>query len=441
MTDPLEEFRLRIKCDWITPSHRCYRPPSWPPPGDWPVIEDRDGKTVSCWKDSIWDLSPFAGFPFQLNFGDGPDNSRSVPLDPANAELLRRVVGWHMFGPRAVRSVESLGDVFTYLRSIFVLCSHNRILVSELMRFPKVLKQVPARIAPSRYDMAIASLHRLWDVRDKIGFVLVDPGGIKQLVAARPDHVKVQTAYIPPRIWTYQMQRLRECLDDFLSHRQKVEDCFNFCLDVYSNNAGSLEAAVTKRIGSRYTPFGKTWKCATTIAGREIRVCGTFRATAERFGIDGLLDRWVVIPDQEMDVSKLSAYLTLVQYAGLAYIANFTLQRIKEASSLRADCLLWEEDPKLGRVPIIVGETTKTDPDSDAWWPTSPSVKVPVSAMSCIARLRMRCAAENPKIGVAKVDQDNPYLLSRSDEPWSGTQAVPYTTRPLPKAYSLLIAD
>lgn len=440
MTFVLEEFRLRLKSDWITPSHRCYRPPSWPPPGDWVVSEDRDGNVVSRWGDPVWDMSPLAGISAKLNFGDGPDAGRSVPLDLPNAELLRRMTGWRLWGPRSRRSISAVQAVFNHMRRIVEVCSREGILASELMRFPKVLEQVPAILAPSLYGDVIAELHRFWDARSELGFVLVDPEGIKRLAATKPVHDKTQTPYIPQRIWKYQIQRLRECLDDFLAHRQQVEDCFNFSLDAYAHNAGSLQTAMTTRLPPNWEPFGNLeTKTRTTKAGRQIRAYGPFLDTAKRFGIADLLERWMPIRDTGMDLRQLSGYLTLVQYAGLAYIANFTLQRIKEAASLRADCLLWEDDPKLGRVPIICGETTKTDPDSDARWPTSPSAETAVSAMTSIAHLRMRCAVGHPDIRPTKADQANPYLFGRAFEPWIGGQVAPYTTRLYPQGYASLL--
>lgn len=437
MSVALNEFRLRIKSDWLTSSHQCYRPPSWPPPGDWVVSEDRDGKVVSRWKDSVWDMSSLEGAAVKFNFGDGAKAGRSVPIDPANAALLRCVTGWRLWGPRAGRSIRGVQSIFSRMRSIFELCSRERILASELMCFPKVLEQVPSIIAPGMYDNTIAELYRLWDVRDQLGFTLVDPEGIKRLVAARPEHEAQQTAYIPPRIWMYQCHRLRECLDDFLIHQQKIEDCFNFCVDAYAHNAGSLQAAMSDRLSFQRRPFGCPNKKRLKVTGTSLRtvVHGSFHTTAKYFGIADLLERWIVIPDQGMNLKQLSSYLTLVQYAGLAYTANFTLQRIKEVASLRTDCLLWEEDPKLGRVPIICGETTKTDLDSDARWPASPSVEVAVTAMSSIARLRMRCATAHPNILPTDADRANPYLFNRAFEPWWGASDYSYAIRLYPGDY------
>jgi hypothetical protein len=430
------EFHLRSTVDWLTPSHKSFRPPSWPPPDDWVVSEDLDGNILALWRDPKWDMSPWAGKPLTLDFGDGPDSRRALPIDSANANLLRLLTTWRIWGPRAVRAANTLNAWFFKIRRIFVLCSQKGILASELTRFPAVLEDLPSVIEPSNFESVITELHRLWDARAELGFVLVDPDGIKRLAGVRPDHETVQTAYIPPRIWTYQVERLRECLGDFLANAQQVEDCFNFCVDAYAHNYGSLCAAMAKssRQMEHRLPFAEPRaEHAGTRSG--CKYFGQFALTAQRFGVHELLDRWVMVPESGLGLKQLSGYLTLIQYVGLAFIANFSLQRINEAASLRADCLTWEDDPKLGRIPILCGETTKTDPDSDARWPTSPSVELAVVAMSKVSRLRMRCAAANPKVGPSDTDQANPFLLDGAFEPWIGSTPKPYNVRNHTSAY------
>ncbi|KVH42594.1 hypothetical protein WJ39_29705 [Burkholderia diffusa] len=121
--------------------------------------------------------------------------------------------------------------------------------------------------------------------------------------------------------------------------------------------------------------------------------------------------------------------MSLVSVTGLAYIANFTLQRKEEAASLRASCLVWEYDEKLGRIPLVCGETTKTDPDSDARWVASPSVAVAIEAMSVIARLRMICDKTNPARATTEADARDPFLFSSASEPWSSGKRNIYAIR------------
>ncbi|MGN6827083.1 hypothetical protein [Paucibacter sp. M5-1] len=412
MSANLQEFTIGIESGLVTPTSRNYRPPSWPPPRDWPTVIDKDGVVVSRWGDPRWDLAPWAGKPGGLNFGDGVAG-RAERLDAENADLMRMVATWLIWGPRAAGSVWTVLESFSNVRQIVALCSRNGISAARLMRFPNVLEQVPEEIASSKYEKTISLLHRLYDARDTLGFTLVDEAGLRRLAAAAHDHDVVQTPYIPPRIWLYQVQRLDECVKDFLAHRDKVERCFRFCLEAYESNFGSLEDALRPGKDASKAPFNAASERRT-----DCTYHGKFSDVAAHFGIAGLLGKWIAWDEDGLQVRVLSAYLSVVTYAALAYIANFTLQRKEEVASLRASCLLWEVDEKLGRVPIICGETTKTDPDSDARWVASPSVESAVQAVSAIARLRMLCDRANPLIRPSSADHDDPYLWSSATEPW-----------------------
>ncbi|MYM96873.1 hypothetical protein [Duganella vulcania] len=419
----LAEMRHGIRADWITPTSPTFRPSTWPPARDWPVSIDRDGTVLSRWGDSVWDLTPIAGTIFKLNFGDGA-SCKTDPLDRANADILRLIVTWRMWGPRPVRAAGTLQRAFTVVRSIVAVCSRNGILVSNLMQFPKVLEQVPAVLAPSRYESTITELHRLYDAREALGLTILDLYGLKRLAIAMPDHDKVQTPYIPPRIWVYQVERLRECLVEFLAYREQVQACFRYCLDAYVGNYGSIEAAVQRDKDPGKVPFTKN-----SLVRIGCTYHGPFVDIADRFGLTALFQKWLNVERKSLSVQQLSSYLSLVTAAGLAYVANFTLQRKEEVASLRTSCLVWEQDEKLGRVPIVCGETTKTDPDSDARWVASPSVETAIQALSIIAELRMICDANNPQVAATVADKEDPYLFSMASEPWGGGKLTAYHIR------------
>lgn len=409
MIGNLHEFTIGIESDLVTSTSPNFRPPSWPPPRDWPVVIDKKGVVVSRWGDPWWNLTPWVGKATELNFGDGILRKRreASPLDTENADLLRMVVTWLIWGPQAPRSVKTVYTSFYRLRPIIAHCNRNGINAARLMRYPKVLEQMSGVIPPGGYNALITLLHSLYDVRDLLGFVIVDPAGLKRLAAASPDHIGVQTPYIPPRIWLYQITRLRECLMDFLAHQEQIEACFQYCLDAFINRYGSLEAALVPKKRGPFSPENKPTDWSDT-----------FSEVTARFGIDEILAKWVGYYQSSPDVSALSTYFSVVTFAGMAYVCNFTLQRKEEVASLRTGCLLWEVDEKLGRVPIICGETTKTDRDSDARWIASPSVEVAIQALSSIARLRMTCDRANPRIQPTASDQSTPYLWSTPTEPW-----------------------
>ena len=407
-----QDLALRLGDGIVTSKSVNFRPPSWPPPRDWPVVIDKNGVVVSRWGEPKWDLTGYAGKPATLNFGDG-ETKPHLALDPENADLLRMVATWLMWGPRAANAISTVLTSFSRVRQIFSLCSARGISAANLMRFPKVLDSLPGVLPPSKFRDCLALLQRLFDSRELLGFTIVDSQGLKRLAALPDDHDVVQTAYIPPRIWLYQLGRLRECLTEFIEHREQVEACFLFCLEAYRENFGSLPASVAPKKDSKRGPFN--------IASSRNPGCtyhGQFAGIAERFGILSLLKRWIEWRDDDLQVRVLSAYMSLVTFSGLAYIGCFTMQRKEEVASLRSSCLVWETDEKLGRVPLICGATTKTDSDSDARWVASPSVDIAVDAVAAIAKLRMQCERVNPLIHPSSADQEDPYLLSGANEPW-----------------------
>ncbi len=220
------------------------------------------------------------------------------------------------------------------------------------------------------------------------------------------------------------LNRERECIDDFLAHKDQIAKCFKFCLDAYIHNHGSLKAAATNQ-----TSFGRPFTAPRSGSLKsEIRLgryIGKFRKTAKKFGIDKLLERWVLseAETEELTIKKFAAYLTLVTSVCFPYLASFTFQRKEELAALRSDCLIWEQDPTVGPIPIIRGETTKTDPDSDARWPTSPHVAVAIEAATAISSMRMTCVYDRDS-EAAKAYLNNPLLFCPPTEPWSASKTI-----------------
>lgn len=428
---------LQIDSPYVHPQAGNFRPPSWPPPPDWAPILDAGGNPLCRYRDSIWPLDVWAGKPLKLNFADGKTKKGSARIDAANADLLRVCTAWFMYGTRGCRTAASLKDKFTSIKPLFVVCSQEGILASDLMRFSVVIDKVAARLAPANVHKTIAILHDLLDVRETLGFCILTQEGLARLAKLQPEHEKEQTAYIPPRIWTYQLHRLRECLQDYLKNQERIDDCYRFCLDAYAHNAGTLQAALSLKAGGFKPPFQR--QPSTNSA----EFHGPFKLTADRFGITNLLEKWTgPFIGQELGkhISKFSQYLDIVSKAGLAYVLNFSLMRIQEGYSLRSDCLAIEHDEKFGDLHVLVGETTKTDPDSDARWPVSQSATLAIDAMKHIAALRMLCGRERGGLGITEEDEANPYLISYQYEPWSNGKHKSYGTRPQPWAYQQVLS-
>lgn len=424
MNDFVAGLSLKIKNIPTDNTSAIFSPPSWPPPLDWAVSFDARGNSVSRWGDVTWDLSEWAGHSFKINFLRSRNNRSQGELDPRNCMLLRLVTTYLIWGPRGARSWISLRNVFNLIRRLVVFCDEKNIYSGDLSRFPKVysdLREIYSHDQERR--LVVQTLHRLFRAANEIGFCILDEYAISQVAKTFKrveSDVTEQTAYISPRIWLYQVSRLRECLDDFLLYAKNFGDCYNFCLDAYAQNYGSLENAFSKsneRQNGMLLPFGNS-HIKNPRPG--LVYPGTFEEIASNFGILDVLKKWVAPKNENLNIKSLSTYAGLIQSAAILYICNFTLQRKEEAADLRIDCLIWEDDPVLGKVAIIRGETTKTDPDSDARWPASPSVEVAVRAGAYLAQLRMRCVAEHPAFDSSVHDVKNPTFLQHNVEPWSG---------------------
>jgi len=435
------DFGLQLPTGNVSSELGCYRPPHWPPPNDWVVSLDVSGEPASRWDEDMWDFSAWVGKPYKLDFAGGRHQRSAPALSPQNQQVLRLLITWMIWGPRAGKSWGTLRSNFQHVPRMVALCESEGIVASDLSRFPRIIGKAPELFSnQTERNDALVLFDRLRRGADALGVVLLDEDGLALLAKAfsespcKGKEDTEQTPYIPPRIWLYQNRRLRQLLDDFLVHADDIENCYHFCVGTYADAVGSLEAAVTGvRRSDSQTPFSR---------GKQFvdyrRFAGTFVEVAESYEIAQLLYRWIEPQKRQgLTIKSFGSYLTLVQMGAIAYIANFTLQRKEEAGALRTDCLVWDNDPSVGRIPIICGETTKTDPDSDARWPTSPSVEVAVKAASIVARMRMRCAFAHPESACNEYDRRSPYLFHYSFDPWSTNSRgiKPYSTRPVMPAY------
>ncbi len=410
MTLTLDQFGLAIDTPLAVPSSRAYRPPSWPPPRDWVCIEDKDGNPVSRWGDPVWHLWPWIGKTEVFNFGDGPKLTPNSPvIDPENADILRLLVTWKIWGPRGARALRTVITGFVPpIRKIIALCSEHKILATDLSRYPVLIEKIAKALAPSAFDNVVAELDRLRDAREFFGFAILDRQGLQHLKAGQQSHEPEQTEYIPPRIWNYVVGRTKECIDDYMAHREQIEACFAFCLDAYEKNGVREFRLSIERSYSSHSPFSLPKSYNGKRGGAASY--GSFADTAQRFGIKGVIERWIR-DQQTFSVKLLSTYLSLVQTAALVDLTSFTLMRINEAMSVRRNCLLWQEDEVYGRIPLIQAETTKTDPDENAVWIASPSVEPAIRAMTSIANMRLACVA-------GWYEEGNQYLVNHNYEPW-----------------------
>lgn len=123
------------------------------------------------------------------------------------------------------------------------------------------------------------------------------------------------------------------------------------------------------------------------------------------------------------------------------HYANVLLKASREnikskLSASNATPLRARSGKQRSRIHMLHGETTKTDPDADARWPLSESVKLSIEAMTHISGLRMRCAKERDGIGLTSDDEANPYLIAFQYEPWGRGKSKSYRVRPAVCSYA-----
>lgn len=434
---------LAINTDLSKPDKANYSLPSWPPPMDFPVVIDSDNNVVSRISHSTWDLSLWARKSCKISFYDEPNRVDTKRISTENAYIFRLIVAWWLWGLNSVQTPATLKARHNQILPVFIICSENNISVTELHKFPAVWEKLYYGIPRSRAEPALMLFHTLLEQRDQIGFTILNRECLRRLEASLPAHQARQTPYIPPRIWNYQICRLKECIDDFHRHKEQIKECFHYCLEHYKAFYGdwsSVYKSSSVRRSDQSTPF-----CSRRDNRRKCNLpIQTFYQVATRFGIIELLERWTNDrKNQPLHVSSLAALFTLVSRASLAYVINFSLMRIEEAWRLRANCLIEESDPILENILIVEGETTKTINENDARWIVSPGCKKALEIASTIAKLRAYAASLNPDLTISNEDLTNPYLSIRSYEPWgnSKNQLLPASILQIYPSYKMLHED
>ncbi|MHB9349209.1 site-specific integrase [Pseudomonas coronafaciens] len=418
---------LNIGTAGASPGDLNFLPSSWPPEPDFPICISADGSVSARYGDDEWDLTPWAGYVLKLNFGKAKRKDRRY-INQQNAQIFKRVVAYWLYGPNPCREVRTLVNQYEIIRQVFSHCSELEIDASNLYRYPKVIESLADSIWPSQANRLTVLLHNIWEHKDHFGLCILDVAGISLLRSNLKKHEKSQTAYIPPRIWLYQLSRLREFLEDFELHMAEIEACVDYCLQAYATSAGDLERACTTQLSSYYRPFA-----SLNNPNKNGKKCGAYRLgpfykTANKFNILNLLEKWCG-DIRQGGVAALSMYFTMAAQVGKAYLLNFTLMRIEEASSLRSDCLVLESDPITKEtIYLIKSATTKTVEDDEACWITSPSSQLAISVMSFIGTFRTKCGSLNRNLSLTKEDLANPYLELRAYEPWR--RHIRYDTNP-----------
>ena len=264
-----------------------YRPPCWPPQRDWPVIIDAAGQVVSRWGDAIWRLDAWAGKRLTLNFGDGPAKKYVAAIDPANADLLRTVIGWWLYGPNGPVDAGPENALRPDASAVRLVHSrrHSRIRTEVIFRALPTFSRRCSRL-PGPVSFGIAA--RTVRAAGCAGVHLVGSRRGLARLSQRPCPTTRIRPYIPPAFGTIKSHACVNAWMTFGASRPSRE-CFRFCLAAYRHNSASLQG---QRRPQSFYPFqwpsdGSNGKWT----GRQYY--GPFIDTAHRFGMVELFRRWL----------------------------------------------------------------------------------------------------------------------------------------------------
>ena len=394
------DLRFMHPSTLVTAESSLYQPPSIPPPDDWVVSVDHHGRDLSRYRDGYWYFHAF-GFP-GFNFA-------RQGLSEINLALVKQVLYLVLYHPNLFPGrIRSCKRHFECVVKIARICDGNGVPLSKLSRFPRIHHDIAEALQCSNYELYVSFLHKLRLYKDVLGFEIADEKLVALLTSRIINREIIQHPYIPSRIWSYQVNRLSECLDDFLKHQEALGLAYVRLSDAYEHNLGL-------RIPRVYvTPFNETEKYKTS---QRVIFKGGFKHFLAEFGLLNLFEKWLGM-DKRQILMQFSAYLNMIRDACLLYILSFSLQRSGEVLSLRSNCFSIEKDEQLGDIALIVGETTKTDPDDDARWVVPKEVQKAVDVAASVAKWRMR---HRPKNFVSsEAEELPPFLATPAWEPWSG---------------------
>lgn len=412
----------------VQPKSPTYRLTTFPPNSDFVVSVDKAGLPRSRYGDMIWDFSAYTRKgneqKFRYNFGVTRQGSAGE-VNQENMAIIKQVVILCLYHPGLFPgSIQGLKGYLSSLKKTGAFCTGKGILMSELHRFPRLFDEYSDEIglaSRARSNTLIGFLHNLDIYSEDLGFVIADKALLKHLSARVERNREVlQTPCIPPRIWEYQVRRLDQILNDFLDHQEQIEGAFNTLTAVYRYNSKTLTAASKKR--NLINPFFKPGEC---FKKARIQFFGDFSRYAEVYGIADLIKNYSN-KGECLTLQSFNQTLSIATKVALFFIANYSLQRRQEFGSLRTDCFQIERDHRLGDIALVVGETTKTDPDSDARWVVPIHVEKAVRVAAFIAELRYQVADEEFKMDYP--DPQSIPLAIGAAEPWSPLQAKNFQT-------------
>ena len=353
----VENLQFKAKVAFVSETSPCFKSVDYPPKNDFAMSIDQAGNVISRYGDDTWDFSSF-GANFKMQFGE---------FDEANKALFKQLMFYVIYSHLFPGSYNSLGVLYVSFLNIFRVCAKYKVDARDVHRFPKVVEEAAqafAKASPSTFSKSISWFHGALKNQEHIGFLLLNEKNIVAYKQFEPAYEGGQTPYIPNRIWTMLIQHLNSVLDDFEANQNKLETLHHYLAKTTLLNE---KRGISKVISS---PFNQLRAKGKIFYGGTLEdyllendLLGLFEKYTKKTtsnGFDG--------GSLKYTTDQFGSLLNNTSIACYLYVLFYSIMRKEEALSLRTDCLHVEVDERLGEFYLLAGETTKTDPDSDARW-------------------------------------------------------------------------
>lgn len=377
----IKNLQFRANIDFISEASPCFRSKNFPPEPDFVMSISENGEAISLYSDDTWDFSPFSTNT-KFRFDDyGEENKKLFKL------LLYFVIYSHLF-PGQYHSLIAWYNCF---QNIFRICSEKNINVKRINQFPLVVEEIAKSYAcksPSLFERSITVLHAILRCSSQIGFTLFSERSIAIYKQFDPKYQSGQTPYIPNRIWSKFIQQLDSVLDDFETHQAELEKLYEYIVRVTLSNRenGVPNNASSPFHNTRYNSEKLTYGGTLEDYLKEKGLLKLFRKYVERSSLKTF---------KGYTCDQFGALLNNVSVSCYFYVLFYSIMRRNEALSLRTDCLYIEKDDRAGDFYLLIGETTKTDPDSNDRWVVTKRVKRAIRIAKTLTQWKVRHTKES----------------------------------------------
>lgn len=399
--------RLTYKLLLPQPNDRCpsVALPAWPPTPDAPMSFDGSGKVISRFEDDVWDFSAAAGKSCRLHFAQlASDHSR---VSQSNRQTFKEIAAWWLFGERRPTKPTSLHTYHARFSVLVRFATRKGIDLKKFSELPCEVREFAVQLKRSFADTLLLELQSLLTFSNQIGFIVFDKKAMSIFSRSLPDPVRRQTAYLPPRIWAYQLGRLNRYLTEFLQHRKELTAAYQQACEVYlANRACALASCNLDK-----TSFSPFLRACTRYPGA--KYLGPIADFLAKHGLTEFMTTWRG-PKEGLRLSSFGSVFSLASFAASALIANLTGMRIGEVLSLRRGCFVAESDEVLGMIYFIRGKTTKTLTEDEALWVTCRDVQKALEALELV-----RSARDGPSPRAPAADAREQLLFTWCSEPWA----------------------